>query len=1032
MQVNYARLVRSAFLILPFLFLSQSHANPLRSQILTFEETTLPSWVEANSVELTSTRAILGDQSLLWRWNNGDTLDINHAFQRLTDREATDAYGRKATQALSFWIYNDTAIDAELTVRLSDSHQQPASMTEFPVQLNFTGWRAVGVSLNLDFTPEVTHNFAKIQLVAPSNLQGELYIDRVMVSVDDERYQWSDYQVQTRYDIPEIDFGLPANIPNASQAEIEDANRIKEALIEEIKGYSGNMEALESKFADFNVEMAPDGTMTGRHILTDKQQVIYQHNYLNPEDKALFDEYAILGDSDGDGNKIAGYAKLMLDIAAAYHEPSFAGNQARLEEMYVLLTRHLIDQGFAQGSSMVTTHHWGYSGRWWYSSAILMEDSLITANLLSPTYEALLWLSREFKESFDMDLDVDSSNLDYFNTLSIQHLALILLTPEDDERVALLKQFSHFFSGAVAQTPPGYHDGFRDDGTAWRHNGHYPGYAFAAFENAAIVMHLLSDTLYHVQDDALNKLKKVMVAGWRYSNPAVPIGISGRHPFTTLSSTRYAYGVERLAKTYSPLDTELAAIYLQISNQTAADSVGIFGQRIEPAAIPQGNWSYNGGAFMVHRSGDNLALVKGYNKDVWSAEIYTNDNRYGRYQSHGGVQVVPYGENADAGHVEAGWDWNRNPGTTTIHVDFDTLESPRTSTLMLRSDEGISGSTSLDEQYGVFAFKHKAPQHLANFEPSFVANKFVLSSQGNLYLTGDGISNQDGAHPTETTLFQVAYSDRSNGIWVNGMHENRSRFEYTLSSGDWIIDDNSVGYYLIDAPEVTVKRQSQSSRHNKTKQATSGEFTTAWINHGVAPDNASYQYVVVMNASPSAMTQLALQMQTAPIYEVVERTDSGQLMVSHSNDLYGYSNFTEGEFTQGPVRYISTAAQVLVKEQAKRLLVSISSSELAIQADDKPTPAVSIEVELAGHWRAEEGHNPALYIQGDNTIVQTSSQFGQATELTLCPVEGDCEDSDSGGGGTPPSESKGAGSVGLLSFSMLVLLLRRRFIGSTK
>ncbi|SEG57203.1 chondroitinase family polysaccharide lyase [Vibrio hangzhouensis] len=1004
-----------------FVLSSALRANPLTAQVLVFEDSNIPSWIESDSATITNTRSIIGKQSLQWDWGANSVLGINYSFERISDSQATSAYGRKATQVLSFWIYNEQPMLESIDVVLSNRQGTPSSVTRFPVNLNFSGWRAIGVSLNLDFEPEVTQQFEKIEFVAPQSGQGKLFIDRIMVSVDDERYQWSDYQVQTRYTIPEIDFGLPNDIPNATYEEIEGAKSIKDALVAELRGFTGTMDSLESKFAEFDINVAADGTITGRHILTDKQQVIYQHSHLAPEDRALFDEYAILGDSDGDGSKVAGYAKLMLDLAKAYHEPSFESFKPRLQEMYILMVRHLIDQGFAQGSSMVTTHHWGYSGRWWYNSAILMEQALMEAQLLSPTYEALLWLSREFKESFDMELDIDSSNLDYFNTLSIQHLALILLTPDDNERVALLKKFSKFFSGAVSQTPPGYNDGFRDDGTAWRHNGHYPGYAFAAFDNASIVINMLSHTLYQVNTDALDKMKLVMTAGWRYSNPVVPLGISGRHPFTTLSTKRYEYGLMKLAQSYPELDTELAAMYLAMSNKGVADGVPIFGQKVEPAVTPQGTWSYNGGAFMAHRNGEKLALVKGYNKDVWSSEIYTNDNRYGRYQSHGSVQILGYGSNAEYGHLQDGWDWNRNPGATTINIDFDLLESPRPSTLMVRSDEGLSASTSLNDQFGIFSFKHKAPQHLANFEPSFVANKYVMSVNGELYLAGDGISNVDHAHSTETTLFQIAHSDQSDGIWTNGIYYAGTRFEHQLTSGDWVIDTNGVGYYLIDAPLVVVKRDNQISRHNKNKQETSGDFTSAWIDHGMAPENATYQYIIVMDASTSKMNSLAQRMETAPEYQVLERYEHGQVMVANSHQLYGYSNFEAGEYLRGPVRYISTAAQVMAQRVKNQLMLSISSSELAIQSDNSPTPSVRVEVELEGEWQVEGRDDVEVQAYGDRTKVVVDSLFAQGVEVKLCPLNEGCGESESG------SPAKNAGAFGLSILLMLLSLARVRW-----
>ena len=318
------------------------------------------------------------------------------------------------------------------------------------------------------------------------------------------------------------------------------------------------------------------------------------------------------------------------------------------------MAEHLLDQGFADGSSLVTSHHWGYSGRWWYISALMMADELAASQLLQPTYEALLWYSREFKDSFDMALNPASSNLDYFNTLSRQHLALILLNPDDSERIALLHKFSSFFSGALNQTPPGTNDGFRPDGTAWRHHGHYPGYAFPAFENAAHIAYLLKRTGFALESKALDKLKSVMVAGWRYSNPFIPLGLSGRHPFSDLNVQRYSNGLKWLANSYPTVDEELAAIYLQVSNISEQQSSAIFGKRITPAALPQGSWSFNGGAFAIHRSGERMAVIKGYNQDVWSSEIYTADNRYGRYQSHGSVHVIPYGDPIQFGYRQEG------------------------------------------------------------------------------------------------------------------------------------------------------------------------------------------------------------------------------------------------------------------------------------------------------------------------------------------------------------------------------------------
>lgn len=1033
---NYAcKVIKNSILLLSILLPTISQANNLTADIFSFEEQQVPSWVIAEQVEVSSKRAILGEQSLYWQWDKTTSLNLNQlSIQRLTDAQATSAYVSNATQVLSFWLYNEQAIDAALTVELTDDTN--GISTTFPVNLNFTGWRAIGVSLNLDLNESFknTSELSSIKFTSPTKTgmtTGALYLDRVMVSVDDYRYQWSDDQVTTRIIEPEIDFQLAADLPTPSFTEIDNAELIKQTLITEFSGDPGSLAELENSFANFLISKDINGVIRGRHLLTDKQQVIYQPDYLTATDKLAFDEYAILGESDGKGNKVAGYSKLMLDIAKAYHHSKYVNDQPRLAEMYQLMTEHLLDQGFAGGSSLVTTHHWGYSGRWWYISALMMEQTLADNQLIDPVYQALLWYSREFKDSFDMQLNATSSNLDYFNTLSIQHLALLLLNPDDKERIALLHKFAPFFSGALAQTPPGTNDGFRPDGTAFRHHGNYPGYSFPAFKNAGHVVYMLKNTLFSINNAGMDKLKLVMVAGWNYTNSVVPIGISGRHPFTTLGVKGYASALKWVANSYPQVDQELAAIYLQVMNISEQESSQHFGQNIKPASLPEGSWSYNGGAFGVHRSGDRMAMLKGYNKDVWSAEIYTKDNRFGRYQSHGSVHVLPYGDPVAYGFQQEGWDWNRNPGSTAIHLPLSLLESPKTSTLMVRSEEGVSGSVSLQQKYGLFTFKHQAPSNITNFEPSFTAHKQVLTIDNKLYLSGNRISNTDSANNTETTLFQLAIGNNSQGLFINNSQRITSNtFSTVIGSGDWIIDDNGVGYYLINAPQVKVQRAMQNSKHNKTKADTSGLFSSAWINHGAAPDQASYEYIVVMQATPSVMTALAQEMNNSPLFKVLMTNPDQQLIWSKTDNLYGYTSYIASSFNQGPVKDIDTTALVLAKVEAEQLHLSITAPELNIRDNDQPIQTVPVTVEINGLWQTDS----LAYSQtADTTVITAESLFGQSVNVSLWPEGQDkpdpTPDPDPDPGPDPdpdpdpgPDPEPESGSGGSFNFSLLAFL----------
>lgn len=980
-----------AFAVSTFSPLAVANTSPLQATIISFEEQSVADFISHG--EISTKRAVLGEQSLLWKWKADDVLTIKKDIQRYNNKEAKRAFGKKATQVISFWIYNEKALDEHITLLLSKGGHLPS---EKEINLNFTGWRAFGLSLDSDFKPSVTKALDTIQLKAPKSGSGELFIDRVMFSIDDGRYQWSDFHVKNRMAdaFPEIDFGLTGNLPEPTLQQRQDIDNVKKKTIRLLADTNLDLATLRTKFDEFQIQEV-NGVIRGRHILTDKQQVIYNSRYLQPQDLADFKEYAILGKKDQFGIiKTVGYSDVMQDIASRYVKTSDLKEREALSDMYVLMTKHLIDQGFAKGSSMVTTHHWGYSSRGWYSSALLMQDVLKQHNLLSDVYDALLWHAREFKASFDMDVKPQSSNLDYFNTLSRQHLALLLLNPDEKERVALLEKFGHFISEALAQTPPSSFDGLRDDGTAYRHMGHYPNYAFHAFDSAAQVIYALHNTSFSVSRQALDKLKKVMIAGWIYSNPIVPMGISGRHPFDDLSVARYAKGMKLLAKSYPQLDEELAAIYLQIKGLSKKHSRKHFGKAITPADLPEGSWSFNGGAFAAHRSGEKMAFMKGYNDVVWSSEIYTRDNRYGRYQSNGSVHIMPYGELAEHGFQESGWDWTRNPGATGINVGLDKLESFTRDSLMMYSKEGKSGSTSLNGQHTVFSHKH-VERDFPQFDPTFRANKHVLATDNQLYMTGSYITNTRSEinEPTETTLFQLATQENGAAIIINGQSYSQRLLDITLGNHDWVIDTNHVGYLLIDVDPVRVTRRIQHSRHNKTKKPTQGEFITAWIDHGVNPNNANYEYLVVMNATPKQMEKVARlykQNTTARQLpsEILETSQHHHLV--RVGDIYGFTAFDAANFSNGVIKSVDKPAQILTQHLPNgKIKISVSAMDLNLvktspyRPTTEPNKPISLTLTLRGKWQTDS--SVSLDHAGNVTTVSISSLFGAATEFEIAP-----------------------------------------------
>lgn len=988
----------------------------MESVILPLTEAQIPDNIiarQGSALQMSDSRYIMGRRSLQWDWTKSSAFVIQQPIKLITDAQAKKAWGRSSTQVLSFWIYNETAVDDEVVVDLGRGLTGTGSADAgFSINMNFTGWRAVGVSLANDIqgreveglgstdnadgegmgfsslAGSVRSDMDTIRFTAPRSVdKGTFYIDRVMLSVDDARYQWSDDQVKTRYTIPEIDFNLPKHISVATVEEIAAAESIRRSLVDvftNVQGETGlkvqaDLELLRKKFADMQIKRDSDGKLSGRHLITGKQKIIYQPEFMHPDDKALFADYV----------KLADYTSLMFNIGRAWNNTTDSAEKQELEDMYVLMTEHVLDQGFVDGSSLVTTHHWGYSSRWWYISAMLMSDVLTEHELRKPTFDALLWYSREFKANFDMVPGPESSDLDYFNTLSRQHLALLMLEPDVNRRVLLLRKFGAYIDIALSQTAPGGYDGLRPDGTAWRHEGNYPGYSFPAFKNAAQLVYMLNGTPFEVGESGRKALKKSMLSAWVYSNPEVGLGLSGRHPLDPPKLGVFQDSFRWLALTgdlngNNKVDHELAAAYLQVTGKTAAESVALFGERVEPETLPQGYWAFNGGAFGIHRYQNKMVTMKAYNSNVWSSEIYYRNNRYGRYQSHGAVQIVPYGKQADVGFVEDGWDWNRNPGATTIHLPLEQLDSPNTHTLMLRGTQPFSGASSLDGKYGMFAFKHQAPT-MAKFDSSFTARKTTFSADNRLIMLGSDINSSTDEFSTETTLFQHGITPQSSAIWVNGEQITALSYQAQLGKGDWLIDGQGNGYLIIGDAKVEVRRQHQISADNEQRKKTEGDVAVAWIDHGSAPDDADYEYLTVLDATPESMAALATGLKAGnKPYTVLRKDQSAHVVYDKASQTTAYTAFDGTSFNDRLVLSMSKPSIVMTRTVNEDVItISGVTPDLNMTRYTAAKPT-SVPVTIRGQWQAVEVNDKvAVQVSGGNTELTFTSYFGIPQQVTL-------------------------------------------------
>ncbi|WEM43655.1 chondroitinase family polysaccharide lyase [Photobacterium sp. DA100] len=956
--------------------------DPMQAQIISFEGKAVPDYVkvaDGSTVAVTDRRAVNGEQSLVWQWQPDAPLTLDTEFRYYTPKEAYQAYGRQSSTVFSVWIYNEKPSEGELEFQFGS-----AANSRFTMKLDFTGWRSPGLAFHRDMQGMPASTLKGLTITPKGMTEGgELYIDRVMVSIDDIRYQWSDDVVTTRITVPEVDYGLPEILPDVTAEELAAVDTIKQELLDyyvgDMKASKKALDAIRKEYRTYGLSKE-NGVINGVHIVTKKQLTIYQKAHLSPDDKARVKAYVDLRK----------FSELMEKIARVWHVTDDPVVRAEMRDKYILMSEHLLDQGFQHGSSLVATHHWGYGTRSWYSSVLLMEQSLKDAGLLEPIHSALLWYSREFKErGFDMEVGPKSSDMDYYNTLARAHMIMLLLEPDEQQRVALMHKFGKFISGNMAQTPPGYADGFRPDGTAFRHKGNYPGYSFAAFNSAAHVAYLLRGTPYELSEPARQYLKKVMLAARVYSNPNPGVGTNGRRPFFGISLNKIADGYRWLALAgteQGTADTDLAQAYLRISGDDPQRFAGEFGQLVMPEAHPQGAYSFNYAAMGIHRYDDKMVTMKGWNRYVWSSEIYNNANRYGRYQSHGSVQIQKWGDEKEYGFSQEGWDWNRMPGATTIHLPWELLDAPRKHTTMLTNNVRFNGSTELEGRYGAFGFTLENPDRWPAFiDPSFRAKKSVFSFDNRLVLVGSNIANSRSEYSTETTLFQYGLTDKTQSLIINGEAVTAFPFSTELEPGDWLIDGMGNGYYVAKGGSIEVRRQHQESRDNITKEPTFGNMVSAWINHGNAPSGAEYEYMIMLDATPEKMQALAASMVSAEEkpYQVLRKDGTAHIVHDRQSGVTGYTAYQFVRTSDKWIRAISTSSVVMAKEQDGILSLSVANPDLNMEKNTL-SREVPVAITLKGRWRpAEADERIAVKHKGSKTVVTFRCKDGLPIQTRL-------------------------------------------------
>lgn len=937
---------RAAIALTSFLCTSFLSAQVVTDErMFSFEEPKIPACVTSDhsALSLSDIHYKDGKYSLEWAFNPNGVLKITKDLKfEKKDPTGKDLY----LSAFIVWVYNEEPQDAKIEFQFLKDGKK---CTSFPFGINFKGWRAAWVCYERDMQGEPEEGMNEIRIVAP-NTKGRLFIDHLITATKvDARQQTADVQVP--FVNPETNshwlviYKHSLLKPDIELTPVTDEQRREMQLLEkrfrDMNYSKGKMtdkevETIRKKY-DFYKITSKNGQVSGVPIFMVRASEAYERIIPNWDKDMLTKQ----------GVEMRAYFDLMKRIAVAYNNSEPGSDVSKeMKQKFMAMYDHITDQGVTYGSCWGNIHHYGYSVRGLYLAYFLMKDVLREEGKLQEAEQTLRWYA--ITNEVYPKPEVNGIDMDTFNTQTTGRIASILLMEDTPEKLQYLKSFSRWIDYGC-RPAPGLSGSFKSDGGAFHHRNNYPAYAVGGLDGATNMIYLFNRTEFAVSELAHTTVKDVLLAMRFYCNKLnFPLSMSGRHPDGKGKLVPMHYAMMAMAGTpdgKTEFDKDMATAYLRLISDSSADGQepeympkvsGALEKKITKRLVengfqaepdPQGNLALGYGCVSVQRRSNWSAVARGHSRYLWAAEHYLGANLYGRYLAHGSLQILTAAPGktvtfGTSGWQQEGFDWNRIPGVTSIHLPLDLLKAKvmNVDTFsgmeeMLYSDEAFAGGLSQQKMNGNFGMKlHEHDK----YNGSHRARKSFHFIGGLIVCLGSDIENDNSEYPTETTIFQLAVTDKAGHDYWKG---------YQGKDKVWV-DHLGTGYYV----PVTAKFEKnfpQYSRMQNTGKETKGDWVSLVLDHGKAPKGGSYEYAVLPQTEEAAMKAFA----SKPTYKVLKQDRSAHIVQSLIDNTISYVLFETPEelLPGGLVERADTSCLVMVhKKSADKILLTVAQPDLAL------------------------------------------------------------------------------------------------------
>ncbi len=906
---------------IPFLlaaFCAGAETIDLPESVLSFEKGTAPVVCGKGSrVEICDKHSKFGDNSLLWSWKRkGAAIEVPGPVPYLHENPDPK---ETSVSSFVFWIYSDSPMEGRMKFAFFKGEKE---CCHFDYLMDFSGWRGAWVAFDRDMQGTPEEGMDRVVITAPDGVKkGHVYIDGLITSsFQDVRHHTPDWQApfineatKSHWLVLNNSWKLNLDIVQSpvTQSAVEEMALIRDRFVELVaKGRKAKpYDELKRTFDSYGIKSNDDGTIKGKPVFFTR----YGETFINLGMRDVSKKW------NRNGQLLRQANDFMFQLAVAYLNADDEDLRNKYSSMYLDMTRHLMDQGFVAGSGLGTLHHLGYSMRNFYTAPVIMKKVLEEAGLDGEVQRAMEWFSGVGEVKIapaEPGMDIDA-----FNTSLMGRMASLLMLQDGPYKYAYMKALSRWVDNGFRYTE-GLRACFKRDGSVVHHRKSYPAYATGGMDGAVKAVWMLAGTSLAISRESHEILKHALMEMRFYCNKAsFPLAMSGRHPDGqgALIPSQYAL----LADSGSPdgkekIDSDLASAYLRLHGEKGYWTKKFIRAGIKAEAAPVGTHAYPFNCSLTHRVGEWSVTLAGHSRYLWAAETYQGANLYGRYLTHGSMQILadrlPDIDSYGSGYTVAGYDWRHVPGTTAAAVPMEEMKSEVLNVdefsgyeEMLLSDEWFAGGASHRGRSGMFAMKlHEHDK----YNGSLRARKSYFCDGNRIVALGSGICN-DIDYEVHTTLYQNL---------LDGSYEEVSD---GFDGGCVLLDRFGNAYFVRDG-RVEIRTGLQYSFHEETCAPTSAPYEKAYIVHGDHVIGGEYEYMTLVHPEPEQIESYAEELP----YEVLRKDDEAHV-VRFDNGLTGYSVFGECDLP-GLVSHASASLVMYSISEDGSLCLSVCNPDLAL------------------------------------------------------------------------------------------------------